>query len=159
MVHYVAAGLFTYFLLRALRISWTGSITGGMAYQLTGVVASLVNPGHDGKLFVSALLPLAFLGLILGIRKGRWEGYGLLAIAVGSGLLAHVQMLYYMLVAAAIFTLYLIGEPTERPARPPVVGMGLALAGVAVGFGIATIQLCRSTLHPVLPTVPGLLWV
>ena len=35
------------------------SLVGGLAYMLGGPIASYASPGHDGKLFVSALLPLA----------------------------------------------------------------------------------------------------
>ena len=41
-------------------------MVGGVAYELTGILASLVKPGHDGKLYVSALAPLVFLALLRG---------------------------------------------------------------------------------------------
>ena len=87
-VHYVLVGLFTYLLLRKLKVSWTGSVLGGVAFQLTGVVASYVNPGHDGKLFVTALFPLSLLALWMALRQRKWEGYPFLALAVGLAVLA-----------------------------------------------------------------------
>ena len=75
VVHYVLAGLFTYWFLRRWRVSWTGAVVGGLAYQLAGVIGSYVSPGHDGKLFVTTMLPLALMGLTLGIRDRRLEGY------------------------------------------------------------------------------------
>ena len=50
------------------------AVIGGLAYELTGIVASLVRPGHDGKLFVSALAPLALLALLRAIRDRRVSG-------------------------------------------------------------------------------------
>jgi hypothetical protein len=44
-IHYVLAGLFTYLLLRSLRVSWSGSVVAGVAYQLSGIMASYVQPG------------------------------------------------------------------------------------------------------------------
>src|SRR5574340_667020 len=44
-LHLVLAGCFAYALLRALRAGWTGALGGGLAYELTGIVASLVHPG------------------------------------------------------------------------------------------------------------------
>ena len=100
--HIVLAGATMYAFLRALRVSWTGAVVGGLAYELTGIVASLVRPGHDGKLFVSALAPLVFLALLRAIRDRRPWGYGLLALTVGLCMLSpHYQMTYYLLVAAA----------------------------------------------------------
>jgi len=83
VVHYVLAGLFMYGFLRRWGVSWTGAIVGGLAYQLAGVVGTYVSPGHDGKLFVTTLLPLALTGLTLGVRDRRLEGYALIALAVG----------------------------------------------------------------------------
>jgi hypothetical protein len=142
-VHYVLAGLFVYLLLRLLRVTWTGAVVGGLAYQLTGVVGSYVSPGHDGKLFVTALFPLALIGLVLAFQRRRPEGFGLLALAVGLGLLSpHPQMLYYMLVAAGLFTLYLaFGERAVVPRSRIVPLLGAALLAVVAGFGIGLIQI------------------
>ncbi len=142
-VHYVLVGLFTYLLLRRFGISWAASVVGGVAFQLTGVVASYVNPGHDGKLFVTALFPLSLLALVLALREKRWDGYALLALAVGLGFLApHPQMLYYMLVAAGLFALYLtFGEETNEPLQPRLLRLGLALGAIFVAFGIGAIQM------------------
>ncbi len=141
-VHYVIAGLAVYFLLRLLGSSWSAAVVGGLAYQLSGVVASLVQPGHDGKLFVSALLPLGLIGLVLALRRGRWEGFALLALSVGLGLFAHYQMVYYSLIVWGLFALYLVyGEPQGTgPVRNRHAGLALALGAVIVGFGIAMIQ-------------------
>ncbi|HEX5819790.1 MAG TPA: hypothetical protein VFY20_12970, partial [Gemmatimonadales bacterium] len=54
-LHFVLAGAALYLFLRAIGSSWTAALVGGLAYQMTGILASLVKPGHDGKLFVSAL--------------------------------------------------------------------------------------------------------
>ncbi len=72
-----------YLFLRALRVEWTAALVGGLAYELTGIVASLVKPGHDGKLFVSALAPLALLALLKAIRGRNPAGYALFALIVG----------------------------------------------------------------------------
>jgi len=143
VVHYVLAGLFVYLLLRLLRTSWAGAVAGGAAYQLSGVIGSYVQPGHDGKLFVTTLLPLALIGLVLGMRDRRPAGYGLVALSVGLALLSpHAQMTYYLLVAAGIFALYLtFGETDARPLAGRLAGLGFALLAVAVGFGIGMIQI------------------
>jgi hypothetical protein len=142
-IHIVLAGITMYALLRALRVSWTGSLVGGLAYELTGIVASLVKPGHDGKLFVSALAPLMFLALLRAIRDRRPGGYAGLALTVGLCMLSpHYQLTYYLLVAAALWTLYLTFFDPDRPPgiRWPVP-LGLALGAVALGLAIAAIQI------------------
>ena len=142
-VHLFLAGVFCYALLRALRCGWGGALVGGLAYELSGIVASLVHPGHDGKLFVSALAPLLLLALLRAIRDGRMWGYGLLALTVGLCILTpHPQMTYYLLVAGAIWTVYLVFFDRERStAVSRFAALGFAAAAVLLGVGIGAIFL------------------
>ncbi len=149
--HVVIAGGATYALCRGLRMSWTAAVVAGVGYQLSGIVASQVSPGHDGKLFVAALAPLAFLALLKAIRHGRLGAYGAFALVIGLAILTpHVQMAYYLMVASGVFTLWLVFLDPERnregtPFRP----MALALVAVLLGLGIAMIQML-----PILTHVP-----
>src|SRR6476659_735546 len=59
IIHVFLSGLFAYGFLRAIGYGFYGSLVGGLAYMMSGQIASYVSPGHDGKLFVSALFPLA----------------------------------------------------------------------------------------------------
>jgi hypothetical protein len=142
--HLILAGVFGYAFLRALDVTWTGSLVGGLAYQLSGIVVSLVSPGHDGKMIVSALLPLLLTGLVLGIRKRRQEGYALVALVVGLDILSpQVQMAQYSLIFAGLFSLFLCFRDDERPATPKErwTALGLATVAVALGFGVSMIQI------------------
>jgi hypothetical protein len=142
VVHYVLAGLFAYFLLRLLEVSWLGSVTGATAYQLSGIVVSLMSPGHDGKLFVSTMLPLMLIALVLAIRLRRWEGHALLGLAVGLALLSpQYQMAQYALLTTGLFALYLVfGEPQGLAPRDRWLALAGAAGGVVLGFGISMIQ-------------------
>jgi hypothetical protein len=146
-LHIVLAGCTMYALLRALRTGWTGALVGGLGYELSGIVASLVKPGHDGKLFVSALAPLALLAILRAVRDRRWSGYGLLALTVGLCMLSpHYQMTYYLLVACGIWTLWLALWDPARPEylrrRGPAWGaIGLSFGAVLLGLAIAAIQI------------------
>lgn len=142
LIHFVLAGSFMYLFLRALRLSWTAALVGGVAYELSGIVASMANPGHDGKLYVSALAPLAFFALLRAIRDRKMWGYGVLALSVGLCLLSpHYQMTYYLLVVLGLWALYLVFFDPERPAgiRWPVP-LGLAVLAVILGLGISGLQ-------------------
>ena len=139
--HYILAGLFTYLLLRRLQVGWTGSVVGGLAYELTGLIASYPSPGHDGKLFASTMLPLLLLALVLALRERRWGGYVLLAAATALSLLGHFQLAYYSLIVAGLFALYLtLEEAGDTGAGVRVSRLGLALVAVLIGFGVAAIQ-------------------
>ena len=144
IIHIFLAGLFAYMFLRASGFGFAGALLGGLAYMLGGQLASLVSPGHDGKLYVSALFPLALFALTRGIRDARAWAWGLLAIVVGLAVLSpHPQLLQYMLLASGAFALFLTmrgvraGEITRAVAARR---LGLALAAVIVGAAIGAIQ-------------------
>jgi len=143
VVHYILAGLFMFLFLRRLRVSWVGATVGGLAYQLSGILISYARPGHDGKLFVSTMLPLACLALLAALRDRRVWGYPLLAVAVALCLVSpHVQTTYYLLVATGLWALYLtFGEPTSELLRPRLTRLAIVLVAVIAGFGIAAPQI------------------
>lgn len=141
VVHFVLAGWFCYRFACALGLSWGAALVAGVAYELTGIVASQMSPGHDGKLFVSALTPLAFWLLLHTIRQqARW-GYGAIALSVALIVLGHYHMAYFLLIAMGLWALYLVFWDPERPAngRPWFVLGGLA-AAVVVALGITALQ-------------------
>ena len=140
--HVVIAGLGMYGLLRALHVSWTGAVVAGVSYQMSGILASLVSPGHDGKLFVSALAPFFFLGLLRALRDGRVSGYGWVAVIVGLCMISpHYQLTYYLLVAGGLWTLYLVFFAEDRRAnlRWPMA-LAASLGAVVLGVAISAIQ-------------------
>lgn len=140
-VHFVLAGWFTYIFARSLRLGWTAAVTAGVAYELTGIVASQMSPGHDGKLFVSALTPLAFWVVQLAIRDGRRWAFGAFALVVALLILGHYQMCYFLLMALGLWSLYLAFWSGERaPGTNPWISVGLLGAAVAVGIGITGVQ-------------------
>jgi hypothetical protein len=148
--HIVLAGVSMYALLRGLKLSWTGAVAGGLAYQLSGIVASMVHPGHDGKLFVSAIAPLLLLGLLRGIRERKLAGYGMAALAVGLSLHGHPQPGYYLLVAAGLWTGFLVFWDEQRPqGRARYHALGWSAVAVLLGIGIYAVQLL-----PLLAYVP-----
>jgi hypothetical protein len=147
-IHYVLAGLFTYLFLRSLRVSWSGAVVAGIAYQLSGIMASYVQPGHDGKLVVSALMPLVLLGLVIGMRDRRLAGFTLAALGIGLSVLTqHVQITYYLLITAGLCALYLAFGVGPLSTAERVRRLSLALGAVILGFGIAAIQLLPAFAH------------
>jgi hypothetical protein len=145
VVHLFAAGLFTYGFLRAWGLGFYPALVGGLAYMLSGPIASYASPGHDGKLFVSALLPLALWVLIRGVRDGKNWAWGAFALVVGLAVLApHPQILQYLLLTSGAFALFLAlgpdatGQRLDR--RTAVRRLALALGAVLIGMAIGAIQ-------------------
>jgi hypothetical protein len=142
MLHVVLAGLFTFLFLRTLKLEWGAAFVGGAAYMFTGQVVSLVSPGHDGKLFVSALLPLTLLFLYQAVVRNDWRHYLYFGAAVGLCLISpHFQMTYYALMAAGFFWAFLVFASDERPAVPWWRSALFFALALLVAFGIAAIQL------------------
>jgi hypothetical protein len=140
-IHFVLAGWLTYVFGRALGLSWSAAITAGVAYELTGIVASQMSPGHDGKLFVSALTPLAFLLLLRAIREGRRWTYGAFAFVVALTVLGHYNMSYFLLLALGMWAVYLaFWDPQRTSDQNSWMCIGLAAVSVVVGIGIASLQ-------------------
>jgi hypothetical protein len=148
IIHTFLAGLFTFVFLRGAGLGFFPSLLGGVAYLLSGQIASYAAPGHDGKLFVSALMPLFLWALQRGIREGRHWAWGAMAVLVGLGVLSpHPQLLQYMLLTGGAWGLYLAfgsgdaDAESGRLARPVALRrLGFALAAVALGMVIGAIQ-------------------
>ena len=145
IIHTFLAGFLTFLFLRAWRVGFFASLVGGLAYMLSGPIASYASPGHDGKLFLGALLPLALLLLVRGIRDGRVWPWGAFALTVGLGWLSpHPQLLEYLLLTSGAFALLLAfgsddnDAPLER--RAAVQRLALAFVAVLVGTAIGAIQ-------------------
>jgi hypothetical protein len=140
-VHFVMAGWLTYRFVRALGMSWGAALVAGVAYELTGIVASQMSPGHDGKLFVSALTPLAFWVLLTAIRGQRAWAYGAFAVVVALTVLGHYHMSYFLLIALGMWALYLAFWDAERPpALNPWKALTWSGIAVLVGLGITALQ-------------------
>ena len=145
IIHLFLAGFFTYCFLRSWGVGFYGSLIGGLAYMLSGPIAAYASPGHDGKLFVSALLPLALWMLVRLVRDGRLWACGAFALTIGLAVLSpHPQLLQYLLLTSGSFALYIaLGAHDGAGKLPRDVALrrlGLALGAVVLGGLIGAIQ-------------------
>jgi hypothetical protein len=144
IIHVFLAGLFTFGFLRVLGYGFYGALIGGIAYMMSGQIASYVSPGHDGKLFVSALFPLALWFLHRGMREGKNWTWGAFALTIGLCVLApHPQLLQYTLLACGAYALFLAfssvdGQNIPRPTA--LRRLAAALGAVIVGMAIGAVQ-------------------
>jgi hypothetical protein len=144
MLHLFVAGVFTYYFVRSSGFGFYPALFAGVAYMMSGNLASLVSPGHDGKLFVSALFPLTLWMLTLSVREGKRWAWGVLALVIGMAVLSpHPQLLQYLLLASAAFTIHLGVSAVRRgdlTGRQVMSRFALALGAVALGLLIGAIQ-------------------
>ena len=151
ILHLFLCGIFTFAFLRSNRMSFWASLVGGLAFMMSGPIAGLVSPGHDGKLFISALFPLMLLTLNWGVRDGKQWAWGVLALVSGLGVLTpHPQLYQYMLLGAGAYGLMLaFGGETKIPTPTAIARLGLSLGGILLGWLIGAIQYL-----PVLEYIP-----
>ena len=137
ILHVFLAGFFTFLFLRAVGVGFFGALAGGLAYMMGGNVAGLVSPGHDGKLFVAAMLPLVLLFVHRGVRDGRGWAWGALALAVTLAVLSpHPQLLQYLLLTAGAYALFVAVSRRDPPMERATILRRLGLAAVAVALGL-----------------------
>ena len=144
VIHEFLCGFLAYRFFRAWGLGFYGALIGGLAYMLGGPIASYVSPGHDGKLYVSALFPLMAWAVVRGVRDGRAWAWPALALTTGLSILSpHVQITQYNLIGVGLLALYLaFGAPeTEDIERPEKLRrLGLVLGACVLGLLMGAIQ-------------------
>lgn len=144
VLHVFAAGLFMYGWVRSLGRSRGAALLAGLAYLLAPHLVTLVFPGHDGKLFVSALTPLLFWATERALSGGRLRGFAGMAFVVALVILTtHFQQAYFLFGAAGLYALVRI-VVLARQGTPGTVAAGrfaLFLAFSVAGAGVSAVQL------------------
>ncbi|MGH7467013.1 MAG: YfhO family protein [Longimicrobiales bacterium] len=143
VLHVFLAGIFTYLFLRELGLRRETALFGGLVYMMGADLVSLVYPGGDGKLFVSALAPLAFLLTERALTRRRLSDYALLALGVSLLIFtSHMQLAYFAIWGIslyAIFRLWMWGRAEKKPVAAATHFGAFALAGL-LGVGAAAVQ-------------------
>lgn len=151
ILHMIAAGVFMYWTARQFGVTKIAALTSAACYMFAATLLSLVSPWHDGKIFVSSLFPLV-IGLIQrGFTKQAFLSFTLMGLVIGFIILTpHIQMAYYSLWAAALFTLFKLIVRFRESEGSIVVKLlpgGLAFYGVLLGLGISAIQFLPGYLY------------
>jgi hypothetical protein len=106
VLHVFLAGLLMYSWCRALGRSRLASTVAGLGFLTAPFLVTLVYPGHDGKLFVTALAPALFWATERAVVTRR-----LLPLAGVGGVVAlvllttHFQMGYFLFGAVGVYAL------------------------------------------------------
>jgi hypothetical protein len=138
LVHLFLAGLFTYCFVRVLGFGLWPAVFAGVVYMMSGQVASLVSPGHEGKIFVSALTPLLLWMITRAVRDGRAWAWGIIALITGLAILTpHYQMVYYLALFCIPFTIWIALRGGEEPLARPLATRRVLIASVAAVLGLA----------------------
>ena len=142
-LHVFLAGLFAYlWLRRGLQLRRGPAMFGGLVFMMGADLVSLVYPGGDGKLFVSALAPLVFLLAERCVRLRRWADFAFFALGIALVMFtSHMQLAYFMVWGVSLYMLFRAVQVwrAEGAGKGAALFGGFALAGV-LGVGAAAVQ-------------------
>ncbi|MFO8175290.1 MAG: hypothetical protein R6T96_13465 [Longimicrobiales bacterium] len=144
VIHVFLAGLFTFGWIRALGRSPTAALLTGLAYLLAPFMVTLIWPGHDGKLFVTALTPLLFWAAESALARGRILPFTGMAAVIGLIIFTtHFQQAYFLFGALGIYALVRVILLWREGLSPLRAGsrFGLFLAFSVLGAAVAGVQL------------------
>ncbi|MBN2565936.1 MAG: YfhO family protein [Candidatus Eisenbacteria bacterium] len=142
-LHYILAGLGTFFYLRSRKVGHAGAIVGGVAFMLSPHLVGLATIGHGGKVLASAYIPLVLMAaqrLMEGAGR-RW--IAILGLVGGLQFLArHVQVSYYTWLAVGLVVVYY----AIARARSGEGGRALAAGAASVVSGVVLAALFAAVL-------------
>lgn len=137
ILHIYLAGLFAYMCARGFGLSKVASAFAGVSYMLAGFLVSWVAPGHDGKIFVATLFPLAFHFLNQGTLSFRLKWFLLLGLTITLIILTpHPQMAYFTLWALGGFFIYRIVFMLRDKIAKMKVALTAAMFVLAIMIGL-----------------------
>ena len=151
LFHVFLAGVFFFLLMRkGFGCSRVLSFVCGTFYMLNPQFVSLIYGGHDGKMYVIALLPFVVWRLKAlmerpGIRNASFMGLG-----IGMMLLtSHIQMTYFVLWGLFFYWLVSMGIVlVQKKSKGTAVSLTLYFwLGIFIGIGIGLVQLLPSYMY------------
>ncbi|MDH5760883.1 MAG: YfhO family protein [Gemmatimonadota bacterium] len=139
VIHVLAAGFLMFGWVRTLGASRSAALLAGVAYMLAPFFVSLVHPGHDGKIFVTALAPLLFWMVERHFVRARLATFAGVGLTVALVLFTtHFQMAYFLFAAVGCYALFrAVQSGRERGSR----AFGTFLLASLLGAGGAGVQL------------------
>ncbi|HIB10238.1 MAG TPA: hypothetical protein EYO20_10460 [Gemmatimonadetes bacterium] len=150
VVHVAAAGFFMFGWIRALGGSRSAALVAGVGYMLAPFFVSLVNPGHDGKMFVTALAPLLFWVVERHFVVPRIRSFCGISLVVALIIYTtHFQMAYFLFGAVGAFAIFRTAELSlgkgKRPIssgreHPAVTRFLTFIVAAFLGVGVAAVQ-------------------
>jgi Bacterial membrane protein YfhO/6-pyruvoyl-tetrahydropterin synthase related domain len=143
ILHVFLSGVTMYYCARTFKLSKLASSFAGIFFMFAPYLVSMVQPGHDGKMYVTALFPLTMLFLERGMNNGKFLDFTLLGAAIGLLILTpHPQMSYFALWAIGFYfgfriIMKLIQEKRIQAIFKPSV---FFVGAVVLGLLISAIQ-------------------
>lgn len=148
----ILSGLGIYFYLKELKVSLYSAFLGALIYMGAGSVLSMTSPGHDGKLFATALVPFIILFLHKGLVYRSFFNFLFAGTVAGiAAVNAHFQLIYYAgVVCVFYFLFHLIWHRKENKTKGTLKLIFYAFCALILTVGLLAMHY--------LPTFAGLGW-
>jgi hypothetical protein len=150
ILHVFLAGLFFFLMLRkGFNCSAPIAFIGGVFYMLNPEFFSHIYPGHDGKMYVIALLPFMVWRLKALADTPTFFNATLLGVGIGLSLLtSHVQLTYFVLWGLFAYMVVAVFFFLRKREKNAAVRLGLFFGlSVAIGLAIGFIQLFPALMY------------
>jgi hypothetical protein len=141
VLHYVFAAMGVFVFLRRKGASFLPSLLGGLAFMFTPYLITMQVFGHGSQMMTSAYIPWALWAVDRLMEKFSWRNLGLAGLILGFQFQrGHVQISYYILLAAGLYVLcqiiYAILQKEFKRLAPMLGGFAgaLVLAGALVAI-------------------------
>jgi hypothetical protein len=142
VLHVFLAGLFMFYFLKGLNLRPSVCFLGGLLYMFSPCLVSLVYPGHDGKMYVMALTPLAFLVLHRACKNGRFLHFLLFSLVFALLIFsAHMQMTYFASWGLGLFFLFQLWNIKKEGNKKILKLVAYFVISLILGISISMIQL------------------
>lgn len=141
--HIFLAGITMYLCARTFKLSKFAATFAGLFYMFAPYLVSLVAPGHDGKIFVTALFPLTIMFLERGMEKKSYLDFVGLGTVIGLIILTpHPQMAYFSLWAIGSYFIFklIVRYVKEKSLAAGGALTGLFVMAIVIGLALSAIQ-------------------
>ncbi|HDY87025.1 MAG TPA: hypothetical protein ENH82_02790 [bacterium] len=145
ILHVFFAGILMYLFMRTLKLRRDAAFLGGLMYMLAPSFVTWLYGGHDAKMYVIALLPLAFTALEAGMNKAKFYKFVGLGTVMGFLILtSHVQMAYYAYWAIGLYFIFRLFSPAGKQREEIPKKAAFFLIAVIIALTIGAVQLLPS---------------
>ncbi len=141
--HVFLAGISMFMCARAFKFGNLASSIAGISYMFAPYIVSLVAPGHDGKIFVTALFPFAMMFLERGMERKSYLDFIGLGTVIGLIILTpHPQMAYFSLWAIGSYFIFklVVRYRKEKSARSAGILTAFFVLAILTGLALSAIQ-------------------
>jgi hypothetical protein len=147
-LHVFLAGVLMFYFLRGLNLRLWVCFLGGLLYMFSSCLVSLVYPGHDGKMYVMSLTPLAFLILHRACKSGRLFHFLLFSLTFALLIFsAHMQMAYFTSWGLGLFFLFQLWNMYRNGNKKIFKYLAYFVISIILALSLSMIQLLSPYLY------------